>query len=95
MPVRKHAHGLAPAPKGAASPFTSADRLLREDRSKSENERRLERWAEAMIRERKLDPSWKDDRDAAVTVRWIGDRTATPPQVREGAKGPRRRQGAT
>jgi hypothetical protein len=73
MPERK------PAPRGAASPFTSADRLMKEDRSKSENERRLERWAEAMVRERRLDPSWKDDRDAAVTVRWIGDRNATPP----------------
>ena len=87
MPVRKPAQG------GGASPFTSADRLLKEDRTKSENERRLERWAEAMVRERKLDPSWKDDRDAAVTVRWIGDRNATPPPGRQDAK--KRRQGAT
>jgi len=52
---------------------------MKEDRQKSENERRLERWAHAMVRERKLDPSWKEDRDAAVTVRWIGDRNAAPP----------------
>jgi hypothetical protein len=32
-----------------------------------------------MVRERKLDPGWKEDRDAAVTVRWIGDRNAAPP----------------
>ena len=74
MPPRK------PAPKDVSSPFTSADRLMKEDRVKSENARRLERWADAMVRERKLDPAWKDDRDAAVTVRWIGDRNATPPE---------------
>ena len=89
MPQKK------PVPRGGASPFTSADRLMKEDRAKSENERRLARWAEAMVRERKLDSAWKDDRAAAVTVRWIGDRTAAAPPGREGAKGPRRRQGAT
>jgi hypothetical protein len=73
MPERK------PAPKMAASAFTSADRLMKEDRKKSENERRLELWADVMIRERKLDPGWKEDRDAGVTVRWIGDRNAAPP----------------
>jgi hypothetical protein len=73
MPERK------PAPRLTASAFTSADRLLKEDRQKSDNERRLERWADVMVRERKLDPGWKEDRDAAVTVRWIGDRNAAPP----------------
>lgn len=80
MPVRK------PAPKDLHSPFTTApspfmtaDRLMKDDRQKSENGRRLERWADMMIRERKLDPSWKDDRDAAVTVRWIADRNAAAP----------------
>jgi hypothetical protein len=73
MPERK------PAPRLAASAFTTADRLMKEDRKKSENERRLERWADMMIRERKLDPGWKEDRDAAVTVRWISDRNAAPP----------------
>jgi hypothetical protein len=73
MPERK------PAPRLAASAFTSADRLLKEDRQMSENERRLARWAEAMVRERKLDPDWKEDRDAAVTARWISDRNAAPP----------------
>jgi hypothetical protein len=62
-----------------ASAFTTADRLMKDDRKKSENERRLAHWAEAMVRERKLDPAWKEDRDAAVTVRWIGDRNAAPP----------------
>jgi hypothetical protein len=73
MPAKK------PAPKDLPSPFMTADRLMKEDRQKSENERRLEKWADAMVRERKLDPSWKDDHDAAVTVRWIADRTAAPP----------------
>ncbi len=62
-----------------ASAFMTADKLLKEDRQKSENERRLERWADVMVRERKLDPGWKEDRDAAVTVRWIGDRNAPAP----------------
>lgn len=73
MPEKKHARIMA------ASAFTTADRLLKEDRQKSENERRLERWADMMIRARKLDPGWKEDKDAAVTVRWIGDRTAPAP----------------
>jgi len=73
MPERK------PAPKLTASAFTTADRLMKDDRKKSENERRLAHWAEAMVLERKLDPAWKEDRDAAVTVRWIGDRNAAPP----------------
>jgi hypothetical protein len=73
MPERK------PAPRPTASAFTSADRLMKEDRQKSENERRLEQWAAALVRERKLDPEWKEDRDAGVTVRWIGDRNAAPP----------------
>lgn len=45
----------------------------------SENERRLARWAETMVRERKLDPDWKEDRDAAITARWISDRNAAAP----------------
>jgi hypothetical protein len=73
MPERK------PAPKLTASAFTTADRLMKDDRRKTENERRLEHWADAMVRERKLDPAWKEDREAAVTVRWIGDRNAAPP----------------
>jgi len=73
MPARK------PAPKDLPSPFMTADRLMKDDRQKSENGRRLERWADAMVRERKLDPEWKEDREAAVTVRWIGDRNAAPP----------------
>jgi hypothetical protein len=57
----------------------TADKLFKDDRQKSENEKRLERWADMMVRDRKLDPSWKEDRDAAVTVRWIGDRNAPAP----------------
>lgn len=60
----------------------TADRLMKEDRQKSENERRLARWADMMVRERKLDPSWKEDRDAAITARWIADRNAAPPPER-------------
>ncbi len=80
MPERK------PAPRLTASAFTSADRLLKEDRQMSENERRLARWAETMVRERKLDPDWKEDRDAAITARWISDRNA--------ARRPRKRRRA-
>ncbi len=73
MPERK------PAPRLTASAFTSADRLLKEDRQMSENERRLARWAETMVRERNLDPDWKEDRDTAITARWISDRNAAAP----------------
>ncbi len=71
----------------------TADRLMKTDRQKSENERRLEQWADTMIRERKLDPAWKDDRDAAITAKWIADRNAAAPPARQGSK--RRREGAT
>lgn len=76
MPARK------PAPKDMPSPFMTADRLMKTDRQKSENERRLEQWADAMIRERKLDPAWRDDRDAALTAKWIADRNAAAPPER-------------
>ena len=54
---------------------------MKEEKSYSENERRLQRWAELMIRDRKLAPGWKEDRDATATVRWIGDRNAAMPEA--------------
>ncbi|CAJ37733.1 hypothetical protein [Methanocella arvoryzae] len=63
------------------SPFRTASDLMKEEKSCSENERRLQRWAELMIRDRKLAPGWKEDRDAMATVRWISDRNAAMPEA--------------
>lgn len=70
-----------------SSPFRTASELLKEDTSHSENERRLARWAELMIRDKKLAPGWKEDRDAAATVQWIGDRNAAVPEAAKPKKG--------
>ncbi len=66
------------APPGG-SPFKSADRLFKEDRDKSENQRRFERWTDAIIRERKLSPDWKDDPEAGLKVEWIDGKTRVSP----------------
>ncbi|MCD1295596.1 hypothetical protein CUJ83_11360 [Methanocella sp. CWC-04] len=62
-----------------SSPFKTADILLREDTGKSENKKRFERWMDIMVKERKIDPLWKDDTDAIKTVNWIKDRNAKSP----------------
>lgn len=80
-------------PAGFSSPFRTASDLLKEDAGHSENERRLERWAELMIRSKKLAPGWKEDRDAADTVRWIGNRIAPTPEAVKPRKGKARAGG--
>jgi len=69
-----------------ASTFRTASDLLKEDTGHTENERRIHRWAELMIREKKLAPGWKEDRDAADTVRWISDRNAALPAMADKTK---------
>ncbi len=64
-----------------ASPFRTASDLMREEASHSENERRLQRWAELMIRNKKVAPGWKEDRDATDIVKWISDRNAATPEA--------------
>ena len=77
--------GKKPAREGVAS-FKTADQLLREEGQMTENQRRLQQWADLMIRERKLDPAWHEDADAASTVRWIGDRLAPLPEKKKPAR---------
>jgi hypothetical protein len=61
------------------SPFKSADRLYREEKGKSENRKRFERWADAIVRERRLSPDWRDDPDAELKVKWIDGRSKASP----------------
>ena len=68
------------------SEFKTASELLKGDADLTENERRIERWADKMIRGKKLAPEWKDDRNAAATVRWIGNRSAPLPEAAKSKK---------
>ncbi len=61
------------------SPFKSADKLFKEDHSKSENEKRFEGWTDLAIRERKLSPGWKSDEETNEKVRWISGKSNTAP----------------
>ena len=74
MPPKKSSPG-----GGLDSPFKSADRLFKEDRSKSENQKRFERWTDAIVRDRKLPPDWKDDPDAELKVKWIDGKSKVSP----------------
>jgi len=58
-------------PKRMGSPFTSADRLYREDRTKSENRRRFERWVDLLVREGKLGEDWREDAEAGLKAKWV------------------------
>ena len=60
---------------------------MKEETSFSENERRLQRWAELMIRNKKVAPGWKEDRDATAIVKWISDRNAATPEAVKPKKG--------
>ncbi len=60
---------------------------MKEETSFSENERRLQRWAELMIRNKKVAPGWKEDRDATDIVRWISDPKAATPEAVKPKKG--------
>jgi hypothetical protein len=61
------------------SPFKSADKLFNEDRVKSENQKRFERWTDVIVRERKLAADWKDDPEAEQKVRWIEGKSRVSP----------------
>jgi hypothetical protein len=76
-----------PAADLCVSPFRTASDLMKEETSYSENERRIQRWAELMIRNKKVAPGWKDDRDATNIVRWISDRNAATPDAARPKKG--------
>lgn len=62
-----------------SSPFKSADKLFKEDNSKSENQKRFENWTDLIIRERKLSPDWKSDEETNEKVRWISGKSNTAP----------------
>ncbi len=72
-----------PAGGGASSPFKSADRLYKEDRDKSENRKRFERWTDAIVRDRKLSPDWKEDPEAELKVKWIEGKSRVPPMQKK------------
>ncbi|HMK45033.1 MAG TPA: hypothetical protein VK436_00250 [Methanocella sp.] len=87
------AASITAGPITGISPFKTASELLKEGNTLAENERRIGRWADQMIRGKKLAPGWKEDRDAAATVRWIGDRNAQLPDAARSKKGRGKHQG--
>jgi hypothetical protein len=74
MPAKK-----SPPSGGLDSPFKSADRLYKEDKFKSENQKRFERWTDAIVRERKISPDWKDDPEAELKVKWLDGKSKVSP----------------
>ena len=66
-------------PAAFDNPFKSADKLFKEDRVKSENQKRFERWMDAMVRERKISADWKDDPEAEQKVKWIEGKSRVSP----------------
>ncbi len=74
MPPKKRPPGAA-----AGSPFMSADRLYREDKEKSENRKRFERWTDAIILDRKLSPDWREDPEAELKVKWLDGKSKVSP----------------
>ncbi len=72
---------MTPPKKPAAfdSPFKSADKLFKEDKVKSENQKRFERWMDEMVRDRKIPADWKDDTEAEQKVKWIEGKTRVAP----------------
>ncbi len=69
--ILRHAIEWLLMPRVTASPFTSADRLYREDRAKSENRRRFERWVGLLVREGKLGEDWREDPEAGMKAKWV------------------------
>jgi hypothetical protein len=66
------------------SPFQSADKLYKEDRSKSENQKRFERWTDAIVKDRKLPSTWREDRDAELKAKWVDGKSDIPPFEKTG-----------
>ncbi len=58
------------------SPFITADRLLKKESGKTENQKRFDWWADRMVRERRIGPGWKDDREALEKIALIKKRAA-------------------
>lgn len=74
MPPKKNSPGT-----GFDSPFKSADRLYREDKVKSENKKRFERWTDMIVREHKLPSTWREDPDAELKAKWVDGKTHISP----------------
>ncbi len=70
-----------PPKKPAAfdSPFKSADKLFKEDKVKSENQKRFERWMDVLVRERKVSADWREDPDSEQKVKWIEGKSRVSP----------------
>lgn len=66
-------------PAVSDSPFKSAAALYHEDKIKSENQKRFERWTDALVRQRKVPAEWKDDPEAEQKVNWIEGKSRAPP----------------
>lgn len=74
MPAKKKT-----AVNDLSSPFQTADKLFKEDRLKSENQKRFEGWTDMIIREKKLSPNWKSDEETNEKVRWISGKSNNAP----------------
>jgi len=79
-----------PPCEGSDSPFKSADRLYREDKVKSENQKRFERWTDLIVREHKLPSAWREDREAELKSKWVDGKSGISP-VPKAVKGIKKR----
>lgn len=61
------------------SPFRSAAALYAEGRAKPENRKRFERWADDLVRQKKIPADWKDDAEAGRRAGWIDGKSPAPP----------------
>jgi hypothetical protein len=57
--------------KERPSPFKTGAELFHEDKGISENRKRLMRWADSMVMDRKISPDWKEDPEAVGKVEWL------------------------
>jgi len=81
MAPKKNSHAA-----GLDSPFKSADKLYREDKVKSDNQKRFERWTDMIVREHKLPSTWRKDPEAELKAKWVDGKTNISP-VPKTAKG--------
>ena len=61
------------------SPFKSADKLFKEDKTKSENRKRFERWTDVIVREKRLPSTWREDPDADLKAKWVSGKSSVSP----------------
>lgn len=59
---------------------------MKTDTGKSENRRRLDSWADVLIRNKKIASSWKEDEEIADLVRSIADPKAEVPGQEKAGK---------